>query len=148
MTSIPEILEVLNRGEARYLLVGGYASVIHGVPRTTVDLDVAVEPRAESVRRVLGALRDAGLTPDTDRPDEVLGQGGVTATNDREVDVLTDLPGDLSFAELWESRAVVTFQGIDIPVVSRRGQIRLLRAAGRPQDLEDAAVLERLELEE
>jgi len=29
-------------GRVRYLLVGGYASVVHGVPRTTLDVDLAL----------------------------------------------------------------------------------------------------------
>ena len=33
-------------GRVRYLLVGGYASVVHGVPRTTLDVDLALLGRA------------------------------------------------------------------------------------------------------
>jgi hypothetical protein len=131
----------MNRSRVRYLLVGGYASVIHGVPRTTLDVDVAVDPTPANVRRVVEALRRVGLEPDTEREDEILAQGGVTATNERSVDVLTALPVG-AFDEFWSGRVVVEYEGVPIPVVSRADQIRLLRAVGRPQDLEDAEVLE------
>jgi hypothetical protein len=44
VTSLPDILQSLDRARVRHILVGGYASVIHGVPRTTVDIDLALDP--------------------------------------------------------------------------------------------------------
>ncbi len=143
MPSIPEVLRALNRARVRYLLVGGYASVLHGVPRTTLDLDLALHPDPANVRRALVALGRLGLRADTDRVDEILAQGGVTATNDRSVDLLTSLLIS-SFAELWRRRVTVTYEAVRIPVISREDQILLLRASRRPQDLEDAMTLEEL----
>ncbi len=144
MTSIPEVFRALNRARVRYLLIGGYASVLHGVPRTTLDLDLAVHPEPANVRRALVALDRLGLHGETDRVDEVLAQGGVTITNDRSVDLLTSLQGP-PFSQLWKRRITVRVPGARIPVVSRRDQVRLLRAAGRAKDLEDADALESLE---
>lgn len=144
MPSVPDVLRSLSDAGVRYLLVGGYASVIHGVPRTTVDLDLALDPEPRNVERGLEVLRGLGMEPDTDRMEEILGQGGVTCANDQEVDLLTSLPVS-SFANLWIGRGTVDFHGHEIPLVSRRDQIRLLRASGRPHDLEDADLLEALE---
>ncbi len=144
MTSIPEILQSLDDARVRYVLIGGYASVIHGVPRTTVDMNLALDPEEGNVQCTLEALRRLGLQPETDRTDEILGQGGVTASNDREVDLLTSLP-DTSFEAVWSRRVKVRYREVRVPVISRTDQIRLLRASGRPRDLEDAEVLESLE---
>ncbi len=143
MTSIPGIFRALGRARVRYLLVGGYASVVHGVPRTTLDVDLALDPKPANVGRALRALRRIGLEPETDRLDEILVQGGVTAAGDRSVDLLTSLPG-LAFEDLWPRRVITRFRGTRIYVISREDQIRILRRTGRPQDLEDAAVLEAL----
>lgn len=144
MTSIPELLRTLNRARVRYLLIGGYASVLHGVPRTTLDLDLALDPDPANVRRALAALGRLGLRADTDRIDEILAQGGVTVSNDRSVDLLTSVRGP-RFPQLWRRRITVRIPGARIPVVSRRDQVRLLRAAGRAKDLEDAQALESVE---
>ncbi len=144
MTSLPEILQSLDDARVRYVLIGGYASVIHGVPRTTVDMDLALDPEEGNVQCTLEALRRLGLQPETDRTDEILGQGGVTATNDRKVDLLTSLPG-ASFEEVWAGRIHVRYEEVTIPVISRQDQVRILRSSGRPQDLEDADILESLE---
>ena len=111
MTSIPAIFRALQKARVRYLLVGGYASVVHGVPRTTLDVDLALDPELANVGR---ALRRIGLEPETDRLDEILAQGGVTAAGDRSVDLLTPLPG-VAFEDLWPRPVVTRFRGTRIP---------------------------------
>jgi hypothetical protein len=34
------VFESLHRHEVRYLVIGGIAAVLHGVPRATFDLDI------------------------------------------------------------------------------------------------------------
>ncbi len=51
-----------------------------------------LESDPENIGRATRSLRRLGLEPETDRVDEILGQGGVTARNDRAVDLLTALP--------------------------------------------------------
>lgn len=143
MPSVPDVFRALNRARVRYLLIGGYASVLHGVPRTTLDLDLALDPDPANVRRAVRALGRIGLHAETDRVDDILAQGGVTAANDRSVDLLTSLRG-ATFSRLWRRRIEVRIPGTRVPVVARGDQIRLLRAAGRPQDREDADALESL----
>ncbi len=92
------------------------------------------------------ALKAHGLKPETDRLEEILGQGDVTATNGREVDLLTFLPG-MSFEEAWAGHMQVRYRGVEISVISRADQIRLLRATNRRQDREDAEVLESMDPE-
>ena len=92
MTEIPAIFAALNRTRVRDLLVGGYASVVHGVPRTTLDVDRALDPDERNVERALRSLRGIGLLGEPERVDEILARGGVTARNDRSVDLLTSLP--------------------------------------------------------
>jgi hypothetical protein len=35
-----EFIELLNKHDVRYLLIGGYAVALHGYPRYTKDLDI------------------------------------------------------------------------------------------------------------
>ena len=143
MSDLEAVLAVLNKHRVRYLLIGGLASILHGVPRTTTDIDIAVDPKPENLRRALRALRQAGLVADTEHVEDILAQGGVTAANDFSVDLLTALPAS-TFAQLWRRRVVVRYLRIRISAVSKRDQIRLLRAAGRRKDKEDADYLDSL----
>ena len=38
-----EFIELLNKHNVRYLLIGGYAVAIHGHPRYTKDLDIWIQ---------------------------------------------------------------------------------------------------------
>ena len=51
------ILAVLREHGVRYVLVGGFAAVIHGSPYVTTDLDVVPERSEENLRRLSEALR-------------------------------------------------------------------------------------------
>jgi len=141
LSEIPDLFRSLNRARVRYLLIGGLASVLHGAPRTTLDVDLLLPAGKENLRRALPALRRLGLVPDIDDPDEILGVGGVSLTNDLQVDLLTDLPRE-AFQDLWGRREIVRYGQVRVSMISRRDQIRLLRRAGRARDLEDADLLE------
>ena len=47
--------------DVRYVIIGGIAAVLHGVPRATFDLDILIEATEANVARLLQALREAGF---------------------------------------------------------------------------------------
>jgi predicted nucleotidyltransferase len=56
--SFREILEVLNRHQVEYIVVGGVAAVIHGAPTTTFDLDALVRVNKANAERLVQALSE------------------------------------------------------------------------------------------
>ncbi len=143
MLDIEEIIAALAEKKVKYLLIGGHASIIHGVPRTTTDIDITILPSLANLKNCIAALKAIGMSSDTEDPDDILGQGGITFTNERDVDVLTALPIGEDFDRLWKNRVRVRYRGLIINVISSRDQARLLKAAGRKRDLEDLEFLER-----
>lgn len=53
---------------------------------------------------------------------------------------LMGIPG-LEFEPAWANRVVIDFDDLLVPFISRENLITAKRAAGRPQDLIDAATL-------
>ena len=143
MSDLEDVLGALNRARVRFLLIGGLASILYGVPRTTTDIDLALDPKPENVRRALRALHRLGLSADTEVVEDILGQGGVTVSNDLSVDLLTSIAIG-RFSDLWRRRVTVRYHRARLPAISRRDQVRILRATGRPNDIEDADYLESL----
>jgi hypothetical protein len=45
--------------EVRYLVIGGIAAVLYGVPRATFDLYIIIEPTRDNAQRLLDALASA-----------------------------------------------------------------------------------------
>jgi len=128
--------------DVRYVVIGGIAAVLHGVPRATFDLDILIEATTLNAERLLEALREAGLgTADLVDAQGVLANE-ITVFNDRvRIDVQTSTPG-LTFQDAWNRRVIMDFQGQKFYVASRVDLIASKRAAGRPRDLEDVRVLE------
>lgn len=138
-----DLFSAFAAAEARFLVVGAYAVIHHTEPRYTKDVDLWVEPTPENAARVLGGLRAfgapvAGLTEGDLCDPEVVYQIGVEPNR---IDLLTSLEG-LEFAPAWERGVPTTYGGVPIRVLGLEDLITTKRAAGRPQDLLDAARLE------
>ena len=61
LEDVARICRSLNDAQARYVLIGGFAVIIHGSGRTTKDIDFLIDPSPENVARVKTAL---GVLPD------------------------------------------------------------------------------------
>ena len=128
--------------DVRYVVIGGIAAVLHGVPRATFDLDILIEATAPNAERLLQALRQAGFgTADLVDAQGILANE-ITVFNDRvRIDVQTSTPG-LTFQDAWSRRETMDYQGQKFYVASRHDLMASKRAAGRPRDLEDVRILE------
>ena len=50
------VCQLLNDAGAQYLVVGGYACILHGLVRTTKDVDILVEESEPNLQRVIDGL--------------------------------------------------------------------------------------------
>lgn len=140
-----DLLGSLLKEEARFLVVGAYAMAAHGVPRATGDIDIWVAADPGNADRVYRALARFGAplgslgisVADFAAPDKVI-QFGLPP---RRIDVLTGISG-VTFDPAWERREVFPFSGLSVPVLGRADLLVNKRAAGRPRDLADIAVLD------
>ena len=119
---------------------------MHGVVRTTGDLDIWVRPDPENAQRVWKALAGfgapleaMGLTvQDLSQPGTVY-QIGLPP---RRIDILTEISG-IEFEEAWESRLVQEADGLAIPFLGRQALLRNKQASGRTKDLADIELLQK-----
>jgi predicted nucleotidyltransferase len=88
--SLVRVCRLLNEAGARYLIIGGQACILHGLVRTTEDVDLLVEATEENCQRVINAL--AGLADGAAReltPKDILENVVVKIADEVEVDVST-----------------------------------------------------------
>ena len=137
-----DVFASLQKHEVKYVVIGGIAAVLHGVPRATFDVDILVEATSDNAQRLLDALLEARLgTASLISADELLTHE-ITIFKDRvRIDVQTATPG-LRFEDAWQNRETMEYQGQTFYVASRNDLIASKRAAGRKIDLEDARLLE------
>ena len=51
-----DIKELLEDAEIPYMIVGSFASMVHGEPRTTLDLDIVIDPLPAALDRFLARI--------------------------------------------------------------------------------------------
>jgi hypothetical protein len=131
----------LQKYKVKYLVIGGIAAVLYGVPRATFDLDILIDAKPENSHRMLDAFLDAGLgTASLTSPEDVLSHE-ITIFRDRvRIDVQTKTPG-LVFSEAWKRREKMDYRGQEFWVVSKHDLITSKLAAGRKIDQEDVRLL-------
>ena len=133
-----EFLELLNKHEVKYLVVGGYSVAIHGHPRYTKDIDVWILTSEDNAASMLRALNEFGFgslelsVDDFRSPGQVVQLGNAPA----RIDILTSLTG-VSFDDCWENRISVDDEDLSYPVISLNDLRVNKKALGRHQDLAD-----------
>lgn len=142
LNRLKDVFRSFQQHEVKYIVIGGIASVLYGVPRATFDLDILVETTPDNARRLLDALLKAGLgTASLTSVEEIL-ENEITIFKDRvRIDVQTSTPG-LDFQEAWSRKETMHYMGQEFYVVSRQDLISSKRASGRDVDLEDVRLLE------
>lgn len=142
LNRLKDVFGSFQRHEVRYIVIGGIASVIHGVPRATFDLDILIDAEPDNARSLLEALLDAGFGTAALADAEEILSNEITIFKDRvRIDVQTSTPG-LNFKEAWKRRKTLEYQGQAFYVVSLEDLLASKRAAGRDIDLEDVRLLE------
>jgi hypothetical protein len=136
------VFESFQRYDVRYLVIGGIAAILYGVPRATFDLDILIEATPDNAKQLLDALLDAGMGTASLTNVEDLLSNEITVFKDWvRIDVLTTAPG-IDFQEAWKRRETMVYQGQTFSVVSRKDLISSKKALGRAVDLEDVRLLE------
>jgi hypothetical protein len=137
-----DLLNLFNAYRVKYLIIGGYAVIKYTEPRYTKDLDLWIRADAKNANAVFQALKDfgaplTGLTPADFAEEGYFYQMGIPPVR---VDILMSISG-LTFDEAWPRRVKANFDGVPVLFIHRQDLIASKLAAGRPQDLIDAASL-------
>ena len=142
LNRLQDVFKSFQQHDVKYVVIGGIASILHGVPRATFDLDILIEATPDNTSRLLSALLDAGLGSAALTTVDDLLANEITIFRDRiRLDVQTSTPG-IDFADAWQRRKTVEYQGQEFFILSREDLVTSKRAAGRDVDLEDVRLLE------
>jgi len=150
------ICEILNEEGVHYIVVGGFAAVIHGSSLTTKDIDLVPDRSGENLERLARSLRRMNAMIRT-------ADGPVPAPMDAAFlgnsEIMLNLVGDLGDVDLifrpagvldgyagWESHAfeVEIADGVRIRIGALEDIIGSKRAADRPKDRAALPYLESL----
>jgi predicted nucleotidyltransferase len=153
IASLEEVGKRLNQFGVDYIVIGGWAGLIHGVARSTNDVDVVYNRSDENLQRLVAATQDLtpylrgappGLPFHWDAKTIRAGLNFTLTTSIGDIDFLGEVAGGGTYEQLLHFTQSVTAFGITCRVATLEKLIQLKRAAGRPKDLEAIAELEAL----
>jgi hypothetical protein len=153
------IFKKLREKDIHYMVVGGIAVALYGAVRLTVDADLILELTSENISKFLAAIKELGYTPkipvnpaDFGAPEirkKWIDEKGMRVFSfwhpDRPleiVDVFVENP--IPFEELAQEKNIKKAGDLEIPIPSLRHLIKLKRLSGRPEDLKDIEMLEKI----
>lgn len=160
--NLREIFKALADAGAEYVVVGGFAVIIHGHLRGTRDLDLVINLKPEKCLPALQALSAIGLQPRLpvaieDFADEKKREDWYSNRNmlvfqlwdpgnpERSIDIFVHEPID--FGELYRDSLLKKLDEIPIRVASIRHLIRLKLLANRRRDIDDIEALRKIAIE-
>ncbi|HRT05122.1 MAG TPA: hypothetical protein P5204_05435 [Kiritimatiellia bacterium] len=142
--SLLRVCSLLNAHGAHYLVIGGYACILHGLVRTTEDVDVLIEESEENYLKVRDALAELPdhaareLTAD-DFAENVI----IKVADAVEVDV-SRRAWKVDYASAARAAQRRTIDGIEVPFLDIPHLI-LSKQTYREKDAADRVLLERLQ---
>jgi len=140
-----DLLAEFVRYEVSFAILGGYAVGHHAKPRATKDLDLLVAGSKENLERVANALSTFGAPSTvteaarTMQPHDIVYLGVAPV----RIDILTSADGIDTDSALSRTETV-NLGDLEVPVIALDDLIANKRASGRPQDLAEVALLERV----
>jgi hypothetical protein len=154
-----EILEALQSSRIRYLIIGGLAVNLYGVPRVTQDIDLVISTERSNILELLSVLKGLGYVPrlpvnPEDLADPVKVEDWTKNRNMRAfsfyhqkenyrvIDIVLVHP--LDFETAFMNRTVKRVKDVEIFLASIDDLIKTKTASGRPQDVSDIEMLRKV----
>ncbi len=140
-----DLLAEFARSKVSYAVLGGYAVGYHAKPRATKDLDLLLSGLDNNLERAADALAGFGAPAHvvqsvrTLAPTEIAYVGAPPV----RIDLLRSADG-IETESVVARAEIALVNGLSIPIVTLDDLIANKRAAGRPQDLADVEILERV----
>jgi predicted nucleotidyltransferase len=143
-TKFGQILEVLSKGEIRFIVVGGLAAMAQGNARSTYDVDVVYSRQRENIRRladVVGRLQPylrgapPGLPFTWDEKTIRMGLNFTLTTSLGDLDLLGEVTGAGTYEQLLPHSEEMVLFGVKCRCATLERLIQMKRAAGRPKDM-------------
>lgn len=139
-----KLYKFLKKERVKYIIIGGVAAIAYGVPRTTNDIDIFIEPTVDNCRRLLKAMEEAGLATAALTTPQKVSRTDLTVVNDiMRMDIMTKAKG-LNFDATWRRRKVKKVDGVPINFISLQDLILSKSKVARKCDKDDIKILKKI----
>lgn len=139
-----EFIQLLNKHQVRYLVVGGYAVILNGYVRSTGDIDIWVEKSEENYNKLKQVYADfcAPIFPLEEFLSSFCDVWGI-GVEPVKIEILTNIDG-LLFEETLKNALFYDTGIIIVPYISYDDLITNKKVSGRFKDLADIEQLQKI----
>ncbi|MCY7422782.1 MAG: hypothetical protein LH478_13695 [Chitinophagaceae bacterium] len=132
-----EFIESLNKAAVEYLLIGGYAVILHGYIRSTADMDIWVKKTEENYQRLKVAYHLFGVPVFTQEEffDDRIDVWGI-GIEPNKIEVLNTIKG-VEFDEAYAACKNFIQNNVEIKYIHLKHLLLAKEAAGRFKDKAD-----------
>jgi hypothetical protein len=145
---ILNLWRLLNKHQTKYIMVGGFATNLHGFQRTTADLDLWIKNTPQNRKNLRNSLKDLdiGDFESIETTEFVAGWSTISLNSGFELDIMTSLKGfdQIMFDECYAIAPTALIENIPIKFLHINQLIEAKRASGRAKDLIDIEELEKI----
>ncbi|MCB9202619.1 MAG: hypothetical protein H6604_06180 [Flavobacteriales bacterium] len=132
-----DFLRLLNKHRADYVLVGGYAVILHGYVRSTADMDIWVSKTSENYQKLQHVYTDFGVPifPSSEFLNSEYDVWSI-GREPNKIDIINHIKG-LNFDETINLCEFYDIEDFKIPYIHLNHLIQAKKASGRFKDLAD-----------
>jgi hypothetical protein len=143
-----ELWRVFEKNKLKYIMVGGFASILNGYNRLTSDLDIWIKDTKENRQALQNSLYEIGLNtiPDLQSIDFIPGWSSINLPSGFELDIMTQLKGfeQEKFDECYQTSNEAIIENISVRFFHINQLIESKKAANRLKDQLDIEELEKI----
>ncbi|MBN1939158.1 MAG: nucleotidyl transferase AbiEii/AbiGii toxin family protein [Candidatus Aminicenantes bacterium] len=141
------MMRALGEEKVDYVLIGGFAVILHGLARLTSDIDLFIKPDEENLQRLKRAIK--AVFPDDPEIDAIalkdLNEYAVIrfgTTSDFYIDIIASIGKMFRYEDLqFEIRDV---EGVAVRIATPETLFKMEKDTVRPEDKRDAWFLSEL----
>jgi len=143
-----DFLNAFNNNDVDYILLGGYAVILHGYSRTTGDMDIFVKKTKKNYQKIVRAFSEFGMPTFDMTEDNFLKNKNVDVFSfgspPVSIDIITSVK-DMIFDDAFSNSTIHQVENLSIRVIHINDLIRQKKSVNRPKDINDIQHLKGLE---
>ena len=145
---IIKLWKLLSENDVKYIMVGGFATNLHGFSRMTGDIDIWIKDTLENRKKLRNVLKqlDLGDFEGIESMQLLPGWSSIVLNSGIELDLMTSMKGfdQSAFDTCFEKSVIANIENITIRFLSLNDLIQAKKEAFREKDKIDIIELEKI----
>ncbi len=141
-----EFVELLNKFNVEYMIVGAYALALYTRPRNTGDIDIFINSSSENAKLLIKVIDEFGFENAGIEESDFITKGRIVqlGVSPIRIDIINDIDG-VNFSDAYQRKETFQFGKVSANFISRLDIIKNKKASNRKKDQADLDELEKFD---